>query len=559
MEKDSNTQKPAPAAKSDEQNESRKPARDIPHLIKWILLILLLVLLGAEIAAGEFNKFSFNSFPSLILFIKILLIIGLIILMRVQRKLKCEILTPTGCTSEQPDTTQGILTIDVTGTASGSAFSYYTLEIQKDGDPVLPGITSYPGGGANGSAPVTNGLLGTFNTTVLSDGAYTITLRVYPLGGGTPCVTTTVFNLLKIAVWINSVAGSEPITHILDETAELGTGTVVHSFGGPLNINGSAYVYDCAGRRVESVEMRYARIASGLPSDTPPQPATDSAVPAIWPVTNQLHAPLVYSELPPPTKYTPWTRIGINPNRLINDWGTCVIFGTPYSKLIKRSWQSRQATDGSGTMGGGKYSLLLVTEDTATHRYFDIQKVWLDNWPVVAKLVKFQIPGDTSGTWVDIPFCTDILISWNKLRIIGLAWDALIDSAFPATTDPNDNFDSYSLTYSKQFISGSESISVSTPGQRVPNNLAPAPGPLVDDTDADVLAEWDLTDLDAGDAPIPGDCGTPVGGPHKLYRGCECTYILRLAVSDTTITQSTSEHNRHNPVRQESIKVINDL
>jgi hypothetical protein len=210
-------------------------------------------------------------------------------------------------------------------------------------------------------------------------------------------------------------------------------------------------------------------------------------------------------------------------------------------------------------MGGGKYSLLLITEDTAAHRYFDLQKIWIDNWPVVAKFVKFQIPGSTSGTWDDIPFCTDLLMSWEKLRIIGLAWDALIDPAFPATTDPNDNFDHYSLTYSKQFIPGSEPIPVGSPTVRVPNILAPVPGPLPTDADADVLVEWDLTSLDAGAPPTPGDCGIPPGNPHSLYRGCECTYLLRLAVRDTTITQSTSEHNLHNPIRLESVKVINDL
>lgn len=559
MANNDDTQKPASNATPQQQNDARNPVRDIPHLIKWILLILLLLLLAAEITSGEFSKLSdgFIGWPWFIIIIKLILIIGLIILMRVQRSVKCEILTPTGCTAEQPDTTQGILTVEVTGTASGGAFSYYTLEIQKNGDPPIAGIISYPGGGANGTAPVTNGLLGTFNTTLLSDGAYTITLRVYPIGGGAPCVKTTTFNLLKIAVWINNVAGSEPTTHMLDEAAELGVGTDVHSFGGALHINGSAYVYECAGRKVKTVEMRYAPIAA--PGGAPPQPATDAAIPAAWPVPNQLHAPLVYSDLPLPTKYTPWTRIGMNPNRLINDWGTCVVFGTAYSKLIKRSWQSRQATDGGGTMGGAKVSLLLISEDTTAHRYFDTQKVWLDNWPVVAKLVKFQIPGNTPGNWDDIPFCTDILLSWKKLRIIGLAWDALIDPAFPANTDPNDNFGQYNLNYSKQFIPGWVPIPISNPTVRVPNTLTPLPGPLPNDANADVLAEWALSSLDAGAPPIPGNCGTPPGSPHSLYRGCECTYLLSLAVSDTTITQSTSEHNLHNPVRYESIKVINDL
>ena len=144
MKNDNDTQKPAPAATSDQQNDSREPVRDIPHLIKWILLIFLLLLLAAEIAAGEFGKLSVSGWPWLILIIKLILIIGVITLMRVQRSVKCEILTPTGCTPEQPNTTQGILTIDVSGTASGGAFNYYTLEIQKNSDPVIPGISVIP-------------------------------------------------------------------------------------------------------------------------------------------------------------------------------------------------------------------------------------------------------------------------------------------------------------------------------------------------------------------------------------------------------------------------------
>ena len=553
-----NENKDKASSASNTQNNPDKPTRDIPHLIKWILLILLLLLLAAELSAGEFSKLADSWLAWFILIIKLVLISGLIILMRVQHSIKCNILSPTGCTPETPDTTNGILTIDVTGTAIGGAFSYYTLEIRKDGDPPIADIISYPGGGANGSSPVNNGLLGTFNTTLLLDGAYTITLRVYPIGGGSPCVRSVTFNLLKIAVWISNVAGSNPLTNFLDESSELGSGSSIHSFGGPLHINGSAYVYECANRKVKSVEMRYAPIAS--PGAAPAQPSTDSAVPSSWPLTNQLYPPLVYSDSPPPTKYTPCTRIGIRPSRLLNKWGTCDIFGTTYSTLVPVSWQSRNITDStSSPMGGGKFSLLLIVEDTAAHRYFDVQKIWIDNWPVVAKIVKFQMPGETAGTWTDIPVCTDILLSWKKLRIIGLAWDALIDPAFPVT-GPNDNFDSYSLAYSKQFIGGWESITVSTPTQRVPNTLAPSPGPLVSDTDADVLAEWDLTTLDAGHAPeSEPPCGTPPSGSHKLYRGCECTYQLKLAVSDTTITQSTSEHHKHHPVRYEAIKVINDL
>jgi hypothetical protein len=530
---------------------------DVPHLIKWILLIFLLVLLAAEMGAGEFKRLGdgFGNWAWFILLLKIILIIGLIWLMKIQRHLKCEITDPNGCTEEVPDTVNGILTVTVRGTASGTVFGSYTLELQKDGDPPITGIVSYPGSGASGTAQVVNGVLGTFDTTLLSDGAYTITLRVFPSGSGSPCIKTKTFNLLKVAVFINSVGGSEPTTHILDENAELGVAPSVDSLGGPLSIFGSAYIYECAGRKVKNVEMRHAKIAA--PGPGPAQPPTNAPIPGDWPVTNQLHAPLVYSDLPPPTKYNMATRIGVAPTSLLNDWGTCTIFGTVYSRLKKRNWNSRTATDDATGMGGAKLNLLLIVEDTIGQRYFDTQRVWIDNWPVVCKLVKFQ--RQVGGSWTDIPPCTDILMSWGDLRVRGLAWDALIDSAWPAATNPNDNFDDYSLSYSKQFVPGSVSIPVATPGVRVPNTLAPVPGPLPTDADADTLAVLDLTTLDAGASPQPGKCPNPAGHPHHLHRGCECTYIITLHASDTTKTQSTAEHNKHNRTHKEAIKIVNDL
>ena len=100
------------------------------------------------------------------------------------------------------------------------------------------------------------------------------------------------------------------------ETAELPSGPAVASFGGPLNLYGSAYVYGCATRKISRYELRYAQVAA--PGGEQAQPATDAPTPADWPVANQLHAPLIYD----PSKYYPCTRVGEAPTNLINDWGT---------------------------------------------------------------------------------------------------------------------------------------------------------------------------------------------------------------------------------------------
>ena len=73
MANNDDTQKPASNASPQQQNDARKPVRDIPHLIKLILLILLLLLLAAEITSGEFSKLSdgFIGWPWFIIIIQL--------------------------------------------------------------------------------------------------------------------------------------------------------------------------------------------------------------------------------------------------------------------------------------------------------------------------------------------------------------------------------------------------------------------------------------------------------------------------------------------------------
>lgn len=472
--------------------------------------------------------------------------------------IRCALIDPTGCAAEQADPIAGLLFVPVHGTAGGSGT--YTLTIQQDGDPPIAGVISYPGGGAFGVAPVINGELGRIDTSSLSDSAYTLTLTVHSGGPDSPvaCTATITFNLLKLGIYISHAAGVAAVPSPFDETAELMAGADPGSFGGPLHLLGSAYVYGCATQKIERYELRFAPVAA--PGPGPAQPATDDPIPAAWPPANQLHGPLVYD----PTKYYPCTRVGEAPTNLINDWGTMHVGppspgGSDYPILVPGAWDSQAATG----VGGGRDSLLLIVQDTAGHTYYDLQRIWLDNWPVLCEMVKFQRPGPAPGTWEDIPVCTDILISWGKLRIIGLAWDHLIDDAWPQTA-PNDNFQSYGLTFHKQFVAA-ESIPITAtadhpslaPNVRVPDTLAIVPTVA----DADLLVEWDLTALDAGPAPA-GGCEAPLPGgvsPNALYRGCACAYDLALGVTDTTITESIGAYVAHHPSVQQPIKIVNDL
>ncbi|MGH7428085.1 MAG: hypothetical protein ACREJ4_06975, partial [Candidatus Methylomirabilaceae bacterium] len=466
----------------------RRPVQDLPGCIKYILLFFLILLLLGEIAAGEFRRIAEAGWLTwVILLIKLILIGGLIALIKVQRDLKCDITAPTGCTEEEPDPVAGILFVRVIGTASGAVFGSYTLEIQKDGDPPIAGVVSYPGGGSSGSAPVIGGELGRINTTSLSDGAYTITLRVYPAGPGSPKVCTTTFNLLKVIVYMNRVAGVQAIVlpdnaNPFDPIAELRTDYAVappphdfrtRSLGGSMTIKGAAYIYECAARKIKKYEIRYAHVS--LPGTEPPQPNKGDPIPVTWPVAQRI----VLFEYAIPDQYQPWTRVGPAPTDLINSWNTMTIGGTTYYKLNPGSWNSAVAAS-------GRYSLLLTAEDTTVVTYHDIQHVWLDNKSIIGKIVKFQRL--VAGVWTDIPPCVDLLFSFGTIRIVGLAWDPVIDEAWWPPATPNDNYGYYRLDFWKQF--GPPVGLTSNISTRVPALPALPPVPTPTDADAGELAQW---------------------------------------------------------------------
>jgi hypothetical protein len=497
-------------------------------------------LLG-EIVAGEFSRITEAGWLTwIILLIKVILITGLIALIRLQKSLNCEITDPTGCTEEEPDPVQGILFVRVKGTASGAVFGHYTLEIQKDGDPPYPAsLVIYPGGGASGAAPVVNGELGRINTTSLMDGAYTITLRVYPAGPGSPKPCTTTFILLKAIVYINR-AGSAPAVVLpagnnnpFDQNAELAVSNVARSIGGVITIKGCAYIYECAMRKIKKYEIRFAHVTT--PGGEPPQPPNGAAIPANWPAANQA-AMLEYTN---PDQYQPWTRVGPAATDLVNTWNTFTIGPNTYYKLNPGTWNS-------GVAGSGRFSLLLTAEDTTAFTYHDIQHVWLDNRDIIVQIVKFQRWDSKTSTWEDIPPCTDLLLSFGNIRVVGLAWDPLIDDAFPIAT-PNDNFDHYDLYFWKQFSPSVDYI-VTGSTNRVPN-LPPLTPPTA--ANADQLGIWDLSQLDVA------NMASTVKASNRLGENEACTYTIELYGTDNTlVNDGATTHYHYFPV---PVKIINDL
>jgi hypothetical protein len=533
-------------ARLDQRRLSDRPprrARDVPGCIKYILLLFLILLLIAEIASGEITFGRETSWLVwVILAIKLLLIAGLVALIVVQRDLNCEITEPTGCTEEEPDPVAGTLTVKVWGTASGVAFGSYTLEVNK-GSISYPGIVSYPGGGSSGTTPVTNGELGVINTTTLSDGAYTITLRVYPLGFGVSKVCSATFDLLKVINYMNRVGTAQAVQlatnnpNPFDPLAELAVGGEARSIGGTISFKGAAYIYECAGRKIKKYEIRYAGVPT--PGSEPPQPANGVSIPGTWPAANTITS-LEYTV---PDQYQFWTRVGPIATDLINTWTTFMIGGSTYYKLSPGKWNS-------GSAGSGRFSFLLSAEDITAAIYHDIQHVWLDNRSILGQIVKLQRWSAQTNAWEDIPTCTDLLLSFGKIRFLGLAWDPILDEDWWPATAPNDNFDHYDLVFWKQFSPVTDPI-VLDETSRVPALPALPPIPTPTAADAGQLAIWDLAQLDALNP------GSPVNPSNRLDRDESCTYDVQLFVTDNTlVNDGATTHYKYHTV---PLKIINDL
>jgi hypothetical protein len=500
------------------QERPRRPWWDIPLLIKIFLLLIVIGLLFAEIFSGEFDHPGFWAW--LILILKIVLIIVLLILIWVQRWLKCELTAPTGCVKEHLDTTTGAVYVVVQGTATGAVFGHYTVDIHQNGDPPFPGIVTYPGGGGSGAAPVVNGELARINTAGLSDGAYIVTLTVYPSGFGSPQSCSITFNLLKVYVVITAVGKIPAISmapvpdnpNPFDETSMLRKNFAAApppdnqlvSVGGVMSIDGSAYVFGCTNRKLKKYELRYARVNFPPGADLP-QPPTLAAIPADWPVGNRFEL-LEYTL---PAQYMPWTRVGPAPRDLINSWTTFTLFGTTYYFLHDDKWNSTG-------VASGRYSLLLTAEDTIGALFHDVQHIWLDNEPVYAKITGIE----------NVAPCAQLTLSQfaaTGMTVLGIAWDRLIDDAAPDTA-PNDNFDSYTLTLTKQGALSSYEIDTFT--NRV---IAPfrKTGAAPTDAEADALANFDIVSV------IDASSGT--SDPRvEIPRNTGCAYYLTLGVRDKT-------------------------
>lgn len=537
----------------------QQPVRDVPGCIKYILLLLLLILLAGEIYSGEFREFpKMYGLNWLILLIKILLIIGLLVLIWVQRRLVCQITAPKNCAKEDIDQATGNPRLTVQGSASGTIFGHYTLELQ--GHPEC--TVTYPPGG--GSVQVTNGLLGWIDTSPVSPGNYTVVLRVFPSGAGSPSTCTSDISILRAPVWIDKVGlvqtfdiGAYPgDTDRLRIIEAAGPGSPETAIGGAVSIEGGAYLEGCGKRMFEySLEYHDAPYGPTAPGTTPPQPDAAGG----W--TSILS--LQYGDVPQhPYTWSCGFLIGI-PNYITNGiltrrWvvGNCSLPLHPlYATGTGNNWNTLAIIGPSGP--NGRYTVRVREKHaplgmtTPMEELFDAATVWIDNRAIVAKIRKLMIHG---GVSLDV--CAELSLSQflpsGQADIVGHAWDPLIldPPAAPADLEPNDNFGGYNLQFKKDggaWFDIAISVPPLPPGPPPPPPVLVNPRPVPNvrtvaepaDLDTDVLTTWDIVKaLDAG--PLPA--GNPPPPYPKIFRGQRCAYLIALGVWDKTHVNDDGGH-----------------
>lgn len=518
----------------------RQKVRDLPGCIKYILLLFLLILLFAEIYAGEFQRFPEVSWLIwLILIVKLILIILLIILIWVQRQLNCEITAPSGCATTEYDAANDRLIIRVIGTASGTVFGHYTLAVSGTPIPVI-----YPGGGSSGIAPVTGGELGQLDISGMEPTTgLVIVLTVFPSGAGGTRTCTKTFDIQRRMVYITKVGGVPAQvmgTHPVDSSEPLKLvkanalpATPEASLASVISVEGGADVYGC-GRQMSEYVLQYQEVAS-------PNPPWQQDELSGW--TN-INAPLPFGDTNHPRTYS---YLGtLLPNYVLNgkltlQWVLRSILQTVFPTT---TFADRWITEELGwntTPLNGRFTVRLRVQhqpliglpDPTPPELYDTATVWMDNRPIDGKITHMAIAGG-GGLGV----CDELVLSQfvqtapavHKINaeIIGRAWDPIILNSYPVTDHPNDNFDSYLLQFKKD--GGSVWTNIINSTTRVPNILQETPLPALP-AGTGVLASWDIVGaLDAG--PLPP--GIPPDPYPKIYRGQRCAYVIELYVSDTT-------------------------
>jgi hypothetical protein len=497
-----------------------------------------------------------------------------------------EIDTPPACSTVTLVAACSNLTgIEILGAAAGGAFTNYTLTYSVGGSPAINTAVVYPNCSAppahpSESTPVTSGVLGYLNIGLLppATSQATVYLDVYGAGGLHLQVSAVFqFAVNSIAIldvgnvttanWQDPFDTSPSIVKMVQNATDP---AVEQSIGGNIWVTGCAYTYGCGNQMTQYQLVQSGKVTfnSGTGKVILPLP-----VPAANPsgaAGTPLIAPVVYDDTtahPWSTSCLFWTTSNafMSPGDLVARWTTetCGFFPFQYTAPVITSNQ----TWASGP--SGRYIVFLEVDQApivsphtpVTAAGEDWVVVWIDNYTPVAQITQI---GGVIG-------CGNLNLSAfyqtgpggvNQLcPVIGVAWDAPID-ANAAQQVPNDNFDSYALTYQKNGVVPPQPFLAAdyapngvagTPTVRVPNLWqAAAPNPAIP-AQTSTLALWDIiTALDAG-----GPVVNP-SKPWQLPRGQQCAYVLSISASDTTLIDNAAGTNSIGPVVY-GITIVNDI
>ena len=462
------------------------------------------------------------------------------------RPLTCTLSDPVGCVAEEVNVELRALVVAVHGTAAGAMFDHYVLAWSRDGivwhnsDFHYPPIP--PGAGVQGNSPVSGGLLAYLDTSALDPGFYFIRMTVFASSGATQ-VCTTQFSLFKQEVRILSVDGAALDTVWVDPNAKFVEAvpgicedppgvwqrfpsSAEMSFGDCLYIYGGAFVGGCDGKRIKRYLIDYK---PGFETN-----CSSSGWSNIWKVEYN----------------TVWQYRDMNMRKdtsnLTAVWDSDCIVPVPFPPYCLHT-ESQARLDPScwSSHGGlcqlsGLITLRLTVEDTDGNTYCDTQRVWLDNKPVCAELRIDAVPKCQDlfvSKFADPPDCAT---PWN-LPLSGIAYDQYIDDALPLTR-PNDNFDYYQITVTKQGgapLTIPISLGPTTPCFKGSERVGKCdPCNPVDAHAGDVYGTLAQFDLRAVDLLCKGGLPYAVPDEFTIARGSCCVYTFDLWVYDRTVRSS---------------------
>ena len=488
-----------------------------------------------------------------------------------------EIDAPPACSTLTFAAACSLAGIEITGTAAGAAFTSYTLTYSLGGpainDAVVYPDCSRPPVHTSSTTPVTGGVLGYLDITLLPPATTqaTVYLDVYGSGGLHLQVNAT-FQFEINAIEITAVATVatainqdpfNPSPSIIKMVQNVSNPAYEQSVGGLISVTGSAYTFGCGNEMTQYQLARFGPTPGAIPLPNPtPSPTSLGGTPLI--------APVIYDG----TSVHPWSSGCLpgpmTPNIILNgdlvaSWTTdsCVLPFPPHTHYTVPAISSNEKWNSIPI--NGRYLFFLEVDEgpiVSPHTPVipageDQVAVWIDNFDVFGMLTRI---GNVVG-------CGDLHLKdyvGTTAPVIGIAWDYPIDVTALQQL-PNDNFGSYSLSYQKNggtmqpFLASDYTPNGAPAGTpptvRVPNLWQAAPPTLAQ---ASTLASWDIVAaLDGGPPPDPSNPCVPAL-PWQLPRGCRCAYVIELVVGDTTWVGDGGDNHSTGPILF-ALNIINDI